>query len=78
MMCSIFKPSDPHAKVVADIGKIRKGLTMQDHIIIVGEPGSSLDRNYHYSIENDLDFIAERTSNTTVGFVNLFESNDKI
>jgi hypothetical protein len=26
-MCSIFKPSDPHAKVVEDIGKICKGLT---------------------------------------------------
>jgi hypothetical protein len=44
-MSSIFKPSDPHAKVVQDIGKIRKGLTKQDHIIILGGPGNSLDRN---------------------------------
>jgi hypothetical protein len=59
-MCSIFKPSDPDAKVVEDIGKFCKGLTKQDHhIIIVGGPGNSLDRNYHYSIENDLNLIAE-------------------
>jgi hypothetical protein len=44
----------------------------------VGGPGNSLDRNYHYSTENYLNFIAERTSNTSMGFVNLFESNDKI
>jgi hypothetical protein len=38
-------------------------------------PGNSLDRNYHYSIENDLNSTAERTSNTSMGFVNFFESN---
>jgi hypothetical protein len=43
----------------------------------VGGPGNSLERNYHYSIENDLNFIAERTSNTGVGFINLFERHDK-
>jgi hypothetical protein len=77
-MCSIFKPSDPHAKLVMDIGNIYKGLTKQDHIIIVGGPGNSLDRNYPYSIENFLNFIAEGTSNTSVGYVNRFENNDKI
>jgi hypothetical protein len=44
----------------------------------VGGPGNNLDRNYHYSIQNDLNFIAESISNTSVGSVNLFESNDKI
>jgi hypothetical protein len=77
-MCSIFKPNDPHAKVAEDIGMIHKGLNKQDHIIIMGGPRNSLDRNYHYSMENYLNFIAERTSNTSVGFVNLFESNDRI
>jgi hypothetical protein len=43
----------------------------------VGGPGNNLQRNYHYSIENDLNFIAERTSNTSVGFVNLLERHDK-
>jgi hypothetical protein len=59
-MCSIFKRSDPHAFVVGDIGKIHKGFTKQYHIITVAGPGNSLDRNYHYSIENDLNFIAQR------------------
>jgi hypothetical protein len=43
----------------------------------VGGLGNSLERNYHYSIENDLNFIAERTSNTSVGSINLFERHDK-
>jgi hypothetical protein len=77
-MWSIFKSSDPHAKVVQDMGKIRKRLTKQDHIIIVGGPGNSLGTNYHHSMLNDLNFIAERTSNNSVGFVNLLESNDNI
>jgi hypothetical protein len=42
----------------------------------VGGPGNSLDRNYHYSVEDDLNFIAKRTSNTEVGFVNLFQRHD--
>jgi hypothetical protein len=44
-ICSIFKPNVPLAKVVEDIGKFGKDLTKQDHIIIVGGPGNSLDRN---------------------------------
>jgi hypothetical protein len=35
-----------------------------------------IDRNHHYSIEADLNYIAERTSNTNVGFVNLFQRHD--
>jgi hypothetical protein len=43
---SIFKPNAPLAKVVEDLGKLGKGLTKQDHIVIVGGPGNSLDRNH--------------------------------
>jgi hypothetical protein len=43
----------------------------------VGGPGNSLDRNFHYSIENDLNFIADGTLNTNVGVVSLFERHDK-
>jgi hypothetical protein len=43
----------------------------------VGRSGSSLYRNYHYSIGNYFNFIENRTSNTVVGFVNLFERHDK-
>ncbi|PNF16230.1 hypothetical protein B7P43_G15297, partial [Cryptotermes secundus] len=70
------KPNALLAKFVEDLGKLGKGLTKQDHII-VGGPGNSLDRNYHYSIENDHSYIAERTSNTNVGFVSLFKRHDK-
>jgi hypothetical protein len=57
-ICIIFKPNAPLANVVEDLGKLCKDLTKQDHIIIVGRPENSLDRNYHYSIEDDLNFIA--------------------
>jgi hypothetical protein len=43
----------------------------------VGGPQNSLDRNHHYSIEDNLNYIAEGTSNTNVGFVNLFQRHDK-
>jgi hypothetical protein len=43
----------------------------------VGGPGNSLDRNYHYSINKDLKFFANRMNNTDVGFVNLFIRYDK-
>jgi hypothetical protein len=34
-------------------------------------PKTSVDINQYYSVVKDLNFIAERTSNTNVGFVNL-------
>jgi hypothetical protein len=45
----------------------------------VGGSGNSLERSYHYSVENDLNFsfTAQRTSNTSVGLINLFERHDK-
>jgi hypothetical protein len=42
---SIFKPTAPLANVVEDLGKLGKDLTKQDHIVVVGGPGNSLDRN---------------------------------
>jgi hypothetical protein len=52
-------------------------ITKQDHIVIVGGPGNSLDRNHYYSVEKDVNFIAERTANTNVGLVNLFRRHNK-
>jgi hypothetical protein len=75
---SIFKPSAPLANVVKDLGKLGKNLTKRDHVVIVGGPGNSLDGNYHYSIEKDINFIAERICNTNVGFVGLFRRHDKL
>jgi hypothetical protein len=61
-ICSIFKPNARLAKFVEDLGKLGKDLTKQDNISIVRGPGNSLDRNHHYSIEDDLNYIAKRTS----------------
>jgi hypothetical protein len=76
-MVSIFKPNVPLAKVVKDLGKLGKDRTKQDHIVIVGGPGNILDRNHYYSVENNVNFIAERTANTNVGLFNLFRRHDK-
>jgi hypothetical protein len=56
-VCSIFKANASFAKVVEDIGKHGKGITKQDHIIVVGGPGNIMHRDYHYSIENYFNFI---------------------
>jgi hypothetical protein len=76
-IASIFKPNAPFANVAEDLGKLGKNLTKQDHIVIVGGPGKSLDRNYNYSIEKGINYIAERTNNTNVGSVNLFQRHNK-
>jgi hypothetical protein len=69
---SIFKPSAPLKNVVEGLASLGKDL-----IVIVGGSGHSLERNYHYSIEKDLNFIARRTDNTNVRFVNLLRRYDK-
>jgi hypothetical protein len=74
---SIFKRNAPLAKVVEVLGKLGKGLTKQDHIVTVKGPGNSLDRNNYYLVEKDVNFFAERTTNTNVGLVNLFSRYDK-
>jgi hypothetical protein len=56
---SIFKPNAPLANVDEDLTKLGKNLTKRDHVVIVGGPGNSPDRNYHYSIQKDINFIAE-------------------
>jgi hypothetical protein len=63
---SIFKPNAPLENVVEDLANLRKDLTKKYHIGIVGGPGKSLERNYHYSIEKDINFITRRTDNTNV------------
>jgi hypothetical protein len=42
-----------------------------------GNGGNSLDINQNYGIDKDLNFVAERTSNINVGFVNLLRKCDK-
>jgi len=77
-MHSIFKQNAPHATVVENMGKLGHCLTKGDHIIIVGGPGNSQDINYRYSVEKDVDFMAERTRNIDVRFVNLFKRHSKV
>jgi hypothetical protein len=74
---SIFKPNALFEIVVEDLANLGKDLTKEDHIVFVGGPGNSLERNYHYSIEKDLNFIARRTDHTNVRFVNLLRRYDK-
>jgi hypothetical protein len=69
---SIFKPNVPLTNVVEDLGKLGKNLTKKDHVIVVGGPGNSLDRNYNYSIVKDINYIAERTMNTNVELTTSF------
>ena len=72
---SIIKPNEP-LENVEDLQNLGKDLTKKDHIVIVGGPGNSLDRNFKYSIERDLNIIARRT-NHTAGFVNLLRRHDR-
>jgi hypothetical protein len=72
---SIFKPNAPLVTVVENLSK---DLTRKDHIVIVGGPENSLDRNYNYSIEKHLNSIARSTGHTNVGFVGLLRRRDKL
>jgi hypothetical protein len=47
----IIKPNAALTNDVEDLGKLGKNFTKQDHIVIVGGPGNSLDRIYNYSVE---------------------------
>jgi hypothetical protein len=67
---SIFKPNAPLADVDEDLWKLGNDVAKRDHIKI-GGPGNSLDRNYHYSIE-DINFTEEKSNKRNVGFVSLF------
>jgi hypothetical protein len=74
---SIFKHNAHLTNVAEDLGKFGNNLIKSDHIIIMGEPRNSLGRNYHYSNEQDINFIAERSNNMNVGFANLFQRHNK-
>jgi hypothetical protein len=44
----------------------------KDHIgIIVGGPGNCLYKYYYYLVGKDLNFVAESTSDSALGFLNL-------
>jgi hypothetical protein len=56
---------------------VERTFTKQDHIGIVGGPGNGMVRSYHYSVEKDVNSIAERTANTNAVFMNLLKRHDK-
>jgi hypothetical protein len=63
--------------VTEDLGKLGNNLIKSDHVMIVGEPGNSLGRNYLYSNEKDMNFIAESSNNMNIRFPNFFQRHDK-
>jgi hypothetical protein len=77
MDTSIFKPNATLGKVVGELKKLSKDLTKNDHVIIVGGPGNSLDRDLNDKIENDMDNIAKNSTHTNVGFVGLLDCHDR-
>jgi len=42
-VCSIFKTNAPLANVIEEVRKFGKDLTKEDHIVIVGGSGNSLN-----------------------------------
>jgi hypothetical protein len=52
-------------------------MTKDDHVIIVGGQGNSLDLDRNCQIEKDLSSIANDSINTNVGFVGLLQRHDK-
>ena len=48
---NIFKHNAHLTNVAEDLGKLGNNLIKPDHIIIVGEPGKSQGRNYHFSMK---------------------------
>jgi trans-2-enoyl-CoA reductase len=74
---SLFKPNAALHNVVVDLKTSSKDMTMDDHVIIVGGPGNSLDIDSNYQIEKDLNSITNDSINTNVRFVGLLEHHDK-
>jgi hypothetical protein len=76
-MLRIFKPNTTLGNVVGELKALSKDFTKDDHVIIVGGPGNSLDRDLNYKIESDIDDIAKNSKHTNVGFVGLLERHDR-
>jgi hypothetical protein len=74
---SIFKPNAELRNVAKDLKALSKDMTKDDHIIIVGGPGNSLDLDRNYQIGKDLSNIANDSINTNVGFVGLLQRHNK-
>jgi hypothetical protein len=71
----ILKPNAPFGNVTEKLGNLGNDLTKWDHTIRVGVPGNSLNINYHYSVEKDINFTVERTCNTDIRFVNILRKH---
>jgi hypothetical protein len=77
MVTNIFKPNATLGNAVGELKTLSKDLTKDDHVIIVGGPGNSLNRDLNYNSENDMDNIAKNSIHTNVGFVGLLDHHDR-
>ncbi|KAJ4425506.1 hypothetical protein ANN_27700 [Periplaneta americana] len=76
-ICSIVKPSAGLTHLTEDLVKLSSDFTKRDHIVIVGGPGNSLDRDVSYSVEKDLENTSKDSSHTNVEVVEIFDRYDK-
>lgn len=74
---NFFKPSASLSQVVEDIGSLCKDFGKEDHVVIVGGAGNSIDRDKGYSIKSDLVKIASATGRTNVEFVPVLRRYDR-
>ncbi|KAJ4451839.1 hypothetical protein ANN_03317 [Periplaneta americana] len=70
---SLNPPQQASAEDDEDLVKLYSGFTKRDHIVIVGGPGNSLDRDVSYSVEKDLENISKDSSHTNVEVAELFD-----
>lgn len=73
----ICKPNAELRDVISGIKELSKGFSKDDHIVIVGGGGNSLDRDPSFDIEQDLRSISSSSSHTNINFVELFHRYDK-
>jgi hypothetical protein len=77
MITNMFKPNATLDHVVGELKALSKDFTKDDHVIIVAEPGNSLDGDLNHRIEIDIDNIAKNSIHTNIGFVSLPEHHDR-
>jgi hypothetical protein len=75
MVTNIFKPNATLGNVVGKFQALSKDFIKDDHAIIVGGPGNSLDRDSNYNTENDVDNIAKSSTHTNVPLWNADRSH---
>ena len=73
----ICKPNAGLGDVVKDFEGLTKGFSKEDHVVVIGGSGNSLDRDPNYTIGQDLENISKASKHTNVNFIELFLRYDK-